>query len=115
MQVCVCEENQRQTGTKATPTMVSGHCCRSSSADLRRRDDATILDIIVVERARYGEYRSLLARLPNEMHPGLISEVVYLVVAPPDVLLLYIHLVRGNSHNSNNGRHPSAQEFMAGQ
>jgi hypothetical protein len=31
------------------------------------------------------------------------------------VLLLYIHLVRGHSHNSNNGRHPSAQEFMAGQ
>jgi hypothetical protein len=25
--------------------------------------------------------------------PGLISEVVHLVVAPPDVLLLYIHLV----------------------
>jgi hypothetical protein len=95
--------------------MASGHCCRSSSVDLRRRDDATILDIIVVERARYGEYRSLLVGLPNEMHPGLISEVVYLVVAPPDVLLLYIHLVRGHSHNSNNGRHPSAQEFMAGQ
>jgi hypothetical protein len=31
------------------------------------------------------------------------------------VLLLYIHLVRGHSHNNNNGRHPSAQEFMAGQ
>jgi hypothetical protein len=24
---------------------------------LRRRDDATVLDIVVVERARYGEYR----------------------------------------------------------
>jgi hypothetical protein len=24
---------------------------------LRRRDDATILDIVVIERARYGEYR----------------------------------------------------------
>jgi hypothetical protein len=49
------------------------------------------------------------------VHPVLISEVVHLVVAPPDVLLLYIHLVRGHSHNNNNGRHPSAQEFMAGQ
>jgi hypothetical protein len=47
--------------------------------------------------------------------PGLISEVVQLVVAPPDVLLLYIHLVREHSHNNSNGRHPSAQEFMAGQ
>jgi hypothetical protein len=45
----------------------------------------------------------------------LISEVVHLVVAPPDVLLLYIHLVQGHSHNNNNGRHPSAQEFMTGQ
>jgi hypothetical protein len=49
------------------------------------------------------------------VHLGLISEVVNLVVAPPDVLLLYIHLVQGHSHNSSNGRHPSAQEFMAGQ
>jgi hypothetical protein len=55
-----------------------------------------------------------LAGLPNEVHPGLISEVVHLVVAPPDVLLLYIHLVRGHSHN-NNGHHYSAQEFMVGQ
>jgi hypothetical protein len=54
-----------------------------------------------------------LAGLPNEVHPGLISEVVHLVVAPPDVLLLYIHLVRGHSHNNNDGRHPSAQEFIA--
>jgi hypothetical protein len=59
---------------KLPPTMVSGHCCRTTSTHLRCRDDATILDIIVVERARYGEYRSLLARLPNEVHPGLISE-----------------------------------------
>jgi hypothetical protein len=56
-----------------------------------------------------------LAGLPNEVHPRLISEVVHLVVAPPDVLLLYIYLVRGHSHNSNNGCHPKAQEFMAGQ
>ena len=95
--------------------MASDHCCRSTSAHLRCRDDATILDIIVVERARYGEYQSLLARLPNEVHPGLISEVVHLVVAPPDVLLLYIHLVRGHSHNVSNDHRPSAQEFMAGQ
>jgi hypothetical protein len=94
--------------------MASGHCCRSSSAHLWRLDDATILDIVVVERARHGEYRWLLAGLPNEVQSGLISEVVHLVVAPPDVLLLYIHLVRGHSHN-NNGRHPSAQEFMVGQ
>jgi hypothetical protein len=44
--------------------------------------------------------------------PELISEVVHLAVAPPDVLLLYIHLVRGHSHNVSNGRCPSAQEFM---
>jgi hypothetical protein len=94
--------------------MASGHCCRSSSVDLRRRDDATILDIIVVERARYGEYRSLLAGLPNEMHPELISEVVYLVVAPPDVLLLYIHLVRGHSHNSTRIHGRSVATYVAG-
>ena len=79
------------------------------------QDDAIVLDIVVVERARHGEYRWLLAGLPNEVHSGLISEVVHLVVAPPDVLLLYIHLVRRHSHNNNNGRHPSAQEFMVGQ
>jgi hypothetical protein len=56
-----------------------------------------------------------LAGLPNEVHPGLISEVVHLVVAPPDVLLLYINLVGGHSHNVSNGRRPSAQEFMVGQ
>jgi hypothetical protein len=33
-----------------------------------------------------------LAELPNEVHPELISEVVHLAVALPDVLLLYIHL-----------------------
>jgi hypothetical protein len=77
---------------------------------LWRRDDATILD-----RARHGEYRRLLARLSDEVHLGLISEVVHLAVAPSDTLLLYIHHVRGHSHNVNNGRRPSAQEFMAGQ
>jgi hypothetical protein len=47
--------------------------------------------------------------------PGLISEVVPLAVAPSDTLLLYIHHVRGHSHNVSNGRRPSAQEFMADQ
>jgi hypothetical protein len=56
-----------------------------------------------------------LVGLLNEVHPGLISEVVHLAVAPSDVLLLYIHLVRGHSHNMSNDRCPSAQEFMAGQ
>jgi hypothetical protein len=56
-----------------------------------------------------------LAGLPNEVHPGLISEVVHLAFAPPDVLLLYINLVRGHSHNVSNDRLPSVQEFMAGQ
>jgi hypothetical protein len=79
------------------------------------QDDAIVLDIVVVERARHGEYRRLLAGLPNEVHPGLISEVVHLAVAPPDVLLLYINLVRGHSHNVSNDRRPSAQEFMTGQ
>jgi hypothetical protein len=46
---------------------------------------------------------------------GLISEVVHLAVAPPDVLLLYINLVRGHSHNVSNDRRSSAQEFIAGQ
>jgi hypothetical protein len=55
-----------------------------------------------------------LAGLPNEVHPG-ISEVVHLVVAPPDVLLLYINLVGGHSHNVSNDRRSSAQEFMFGQ
>jgi hypothetical protein len=35
-----------------------------------------------------------LARLSDKVHPELISEVVHLVVAPPDVLLLCIHHVR---------------------
>jgi hypothetical protein len=82
---------------------------------LWRQDDATYLDIVVVERARHGEYRWLLARLTNEVHPRLISEIVHLVIAPPDVLLLYIHLVRGHTHNVSNGHHHSAQEFMVGQ
>jgi hypothetical protein len=82
---------------------------------LWRQDDTIVLDIVVVERARHGEYRRLLVGPPNEVHPGLISEVIHLAVAPPDVLLLYIHLVRGHSHNVSNGRRPSAQELMAGQ
>jgi hypothetical protein len=77
--------------------------------------DAIVLDIVVIERARHGEYRWLLAGLPNEVHPGLISEVVHLAVASPDVLLLYIHLVRIHSHNVSNDCRPSAQEFMADQ
>jgi hypothetical protein len=56
-----------------------------------------------------------LAGLPNEVYPGFISEVVHLAIAPPDVLLLYINLVRGHSHNVSNDRRPSAQEFMDGQ
>jgi hypothetical protein len=55
---------------------------------LRRRDDATVLDIVVVGCTRHSEYRCLLAGLPDEVHPGLISEVVHLVVAPSDALLL---------------------------
>jgi hypothetical protein len=35
-----------------------------------------------------------LARLSDKVHPKLISEVVLLVVAPPDTLLLCIHHVR---------------------
>jgi hypothetical protein len=50
---------------------------------LRRRDDATVLDIVVVEHERHGESRSLLAGLPDEVLAGLMSEVVHLVVAPP--------------------------------
>jgi hypothetical protein len=33
------------------------------------------------------------------VHPGLISKVVPLTVAPPDALLLYIHRVQGHSYN----------------
>jgi hypothetical protein len=71
----------------------TGQYCRSSYASpsaLRRR---TVLDI-VVKRARYGESRWLLARLSNKVYTRLINEVVHLVVAPPDVLLLCIHHVR---------------------
>jgi hypothetical protein len=32
-----------------------------------------------------------------------------------DVLLLYINLVRGHSHNVSTDRRPSAQEFMVSQ
>jgi hypothetical protein len=82
---------------------------------LLRRYNATILDIVVVECVQHGESRWLLAGLPNEVHSGLISEVVYKTVAPPDALLLCIHYVRGHSHNVSNGRRLSAQEFMVGQ
>jgi hypothetical protein len=51
----------------------------------------------------------------DKVHPVLISEVVHLAVAPLDALLLCIHHVRGHSHNVSNARHPSVQEFMAGQ
>jgi hypothetical protein len=44
----------------------------------------------------------------------LIGELVHLVVAPPDALLLYIHHIRGHSHNVSNDCRPIAQEFMAG-
>jgi hypothetical protein len=81
---------------------------------LRHRDNATVLDI-AVERARHGESRRLLAGLLDKVHPGLISEVLHVVVAPPDALLLCIHHVRGHSHNISNDRRPSAQEFMASQ
>jgi hypothetical protein len=47
------------------------------------------------------------------VHPGLISKVVPLVVAPSDALLLYIHGVRGHSYNVSNGHRLSVQEFMA--
>jgi hypothetical protein len=56
-----------------------------------------------------------LGWLPDEVHLGFISKVVHLTIAPPDALLLYIHHVRGHSHNISNNRRPSAQEFMAGQ
>jgi hypothetical protein len=46
--------------------------------------------------------------LPEEVHPGLISEVVHLAVTPPDALLLYIHYVRGHSHNVSNDHRPNA-------
>jgi hypothetical protein len=59
---------------------------------LWRCDDATVLDIVFVERARHGESRRLLAGLPDKVHPVLISEDVYLVVAPPDALLLCIQV-----------------------
>jgi hypothetical protein len=70
---------------------------------LQRRDNTTVFDIVVVERVLHGESRRFLAGLPDEVHPGLISEVVHLAVAPLDALLLYIHHVRGHSHNVSNG------------
>jgi hypothetical protein len=82
---------------------------------LRHRDDAKVLAIVVVDRVQHGEYRGLLAKLPDEVYPGLISEVVHLAIAPPNALLLCIHHVRGYSHNVGNGRRPSAQEFMVSQ
>jgi hypothetical protein len=99
--VCVYEENSRQTGTKATldggvddelVIAVDPHL-----RHLRHRDDATILDTVVVECARHGEPRRLLARLLDELHLRFISEVVHLAVAPSDALLPYIHNVLGHS------------------
>jgi hypothetical protein len=91
------------------------HWCRSSPRHLRRRDDATVHDIVVVERARHGKHQWLLAGLPDKVHLRLINKVVHLAIAPPDALLLYIHYVRGHSHNVSNDRRPSAQEFMVSQ
>jgi hypothetical protein len=42
------------------------------------------------------------------VHLGLISNVVHLVVATPDTLLLYIHHVQRHSHNVSNDYRPSA-------
>jgi hypothetical protein len=61
---------------------------------LRCRDDAIVLYTVVVERTRHGEYQLLFIELSDEVHPGLISKVVHIVVAPSDALLLYIHHVR---------------------
>jgi hypothetical protein len=82
---------------------------------LQCQDDATVHDIVVIERARHVECRWLLAGLPDEVHLGFISKVVHLTVTPPNALLLYIHHVRGHSHNISNDRRPNAQEFTAGQ
>jgi hypothetical protein len=64
---------------------------------LRCRDDVIVLYTVVVERARHGEYQLLLIGLPDEVHPGLISKVVHIVVALSDALLIYIHHVREHS------------------
>jgi hypothetical protein len=74
---------------------------------LRRRDDTTDLDKVVVEHTGHSESRGFLAGLPYEVHSGLISEVVHLAVAPPDALLLCILHFLGHSHNINNDRRPS--------
>jgi hypothetical protein len=62
---------------------------------LWHRNDITVFDIVVVERARHDEYRRLLAGLPNEVRPGLISEVVQLTVVPPDVCLMLLSIYSG--------------------
>jgi hypothetical protein len=40
---------------------------------LWRRDDATVLDIVVFEHVRHGETRRLLIVLPDKVHPGSSS------------------------------------------
>jgi hypothetical protein len=58
-------------------------------------------------------------RLPEEVPSYIVGHqartTIHLAVAPPDALILYIHHVRGHSHNVSNDRRPSAQELMAGQ
>jgi hypothetical protein len=68
---------------------------------LRHQDDATVLDIVVVERARQLSTNDSWLGCKTKCTSG--------------ALLLYIHHVRGHSHNVNNGHRPSVQEFMAGQ
>jgi hypothetical protein len=59
--VCVCEKELKAGRHKSYPdggeddelvTVVDPPLCH-----LRRQDDATILDIVVVERTRHDEYR----------------------------------------------------------
>jgi hypothetical protein len=59
---CVCLRRELKADRhKSYPTVVRmtnySHCCWSSSASPPRRDDATVLDTVVVERARHGEPR----------------------------------------------------------
>jgi hypothetical protein len=80
---------------------------------LQRRDDATVLDIVVVERAQW-RVPMTLGWAARRSAPRAYQQGTTPGRCTPDALLICIH-VRGHSHNVSNGRYPSAQEFMASQ
>jgi hypothetical protein len=81
---------------------------------LRHRDDATVYDS---SRRTFATYRvpMTLGWAARRSAPRAHQQDSTPGRCIHGALLLYIHHVRGHSHNVSNDRRPSAQEFMTGQ